>query len=97
MKLLRLCWRIREGHSWQEVMDVTKEAPDSCPKPTRILSSGMLSPWDGFIFEYEFANLADLEKAWEAFMGSEADEFLKKWTAVCEQYTLVREVWEIVQ
>ena len=95
----RHIWILRDGHTRDEAMTLFEEFPTGGPKASRVLSSGYVSPSDGaLIFEFEFEDLAALDKEWDAWLSRpEATAFMNKWTAICGASSHKSEVWTVLR
>ena len=96
MIVQRLIWVVREGHSIEEAVALTKEFRGG-PKVTRQLCSTWLSgKYQRIVGEFEFKDTNTLETEWNNWASSPgAAAWNERWFAVCEATSLVNEIWRV--
>jgi hypothetical protein len=97
MIVQRITWRIREGHSIEEAVAITKEFRWG-PMVTRRFCSSWLSPkLLRIIGEFEYKDANDIFTEWDIWASSpDAAEWNEKFYAVCETTPEENEFWQVI-
>ena len=96
----RHSWVVREGHTFEEAMELLKGAPSAMPRAARVLRESVMvqqgSP--AVVCEYEFGSLAAMEEQWlKLFSDSGFGSFLEQWRVVLEINSHRSDVWFVMQ
>ena len=95
MSTVRRTYKLREGHKLAEALALLEETPTSAPTlgPTRLFTGCEFSGTHYFVvWEWDYEEASDY-LAWYAQVSGdpEANDWVKKWFAVCEHHTLKQE------